>query len=55
MDTAKWPVLSWPWLCCRCMASGLNLLGMDPFFAIMMWGVILLLVMTINHFLKHRS
>ena len=37
------------------IASGLNLLGMDPFFAIMMWGVILLLVMTINHFLKHRT
>ena len=26
------------------MASGLNLLGVDPFFAIAMWGAILLLV-----------
>jgi simple sugar transport system permease protein len=37
------------------LASGLNLLGMDPFFAIAMWGAILLLVMTLKHFLRQRT
>jgi simple sugar transport system permease protein len=37
------------------LASGLNLLGVDPFFAIAMWGVILLLVMTLNHFLRRKA
>ena len=37
------------------LASGLNLLGVDPFFAITMWGAILLLVMTLNHFLRRRA
>jgi simple sugar transport system permease protein len=37
------------------LASGLNLLGVDPFFAIAMWGAILLLVMTLNHFLRRRA
>ena len=37
------------------LASGLNLLGVDPFFAIAMWGAILLFVMTLNHFLRHRA
>jgi simple sugar transport system permease protein len=36
------------------LASGLNLLGVDPFFAIAMWGAILLLVMTLNHFFRRR-
>jgi ribose/xylose/arabinose/galactoside ABC-type transport system permease subunit len=36
------------------VASGFNLLGFDPFFAVMMWGVILLVVMAINSFLKRR-
>ena len=34
------------------IASGLNLLGVDPFFAIATWGVILLIVMALNHFLR---
>jgi simple sugar transport system permease protein len=34
------------------IASGLNLLGVDPFFAIATWGAILLVVMTLNHFLR---
>ncbi len=37
------------------LASGLNLLGVDPFFAIAMWGAILLLVMTLKHFLRQRA
>jgi ribose/xylose/arabinose/galactoside ABC-type transport system permease subunit len=37
------------------LASGLNLLGVDPFFAIAMWGAILLTVETLNHFLRHRA
>jgi simple sugar transport system permease protein len=37
------------------LASGLNLLGMDPFFAIAMWGAILLLIMTLKHFLRQRA
>jgi simple sugar transport system permease protein len=37
------------------LASGLNLLGVDPFFAIAMWGAILLFVMTLNHFLRRRA
>jgi len=37
------------------LASGLNLLGVDPFFAIAMWGAILLVVMTLNHFLRRRA
>jgi len=37
------------------LASGLNLLGVDPFFAIAMWGAILLLVMTLNHILRRRA
>lgn len=37
------------------LASGLNLLGIDPFFAIAMWGAILLLVVTLNHFLRRRA
>jgi len=36
------------------LASGLNLLGVDPFFAIAMWGAILLLVMTLSHFVRRR-
>ena len=32
------------------LASGLNVLGVDPFFAIAMWGAILLTVETLNHF-----
>jgi simple sugar transport system permease protein len=36
------------------IASGLNLLGVDPFFAIATWGAILLVVMTLNHFLRAR-
>jgi simple sugar transport system permease protein len=34
------------------IASGLNLLGVDPFFAIATWGAILLIVMALNHFLR---
>jgi simple sugar transport system permease protein len=37
------------------IASGLNLLGVDPFFAIATWGAILLVVMTLNHFLRART
>jgi simple sugar transport system permease protein len=37
------------------LASGLNLLGVDPFFAIAMWGAILLLVMTLKHFMRQRA
>ena len=37
------------------LASGLNLLGVDPFFAIAMWGAILLLVMTLKHLLRQRA
>ncbi len=37
------------------IASGLNLLGVDPFFAIATWGGILLIVMTLNHFLRARA
>jgi ribose/xylose/arabinose/galactoside ABC-type transport system permease subunit len=37
------------------LASGLNLLGVDPFFAIAMWGAILLLVMTLSHFVRRRA
>jgi simple sugar transport system permease protein len=37
------------------VASGLNLLGVDPFFAIATWGAILLVVMTLNHFLRARA
>jgi simple sugar transport system permease protein len=37
------------------LASGLNLVGVDPFFAIAMWGAILLLVMTLKHFLRQRA
>jgi simple sugar transport system permease protein len=37
------------------IASGLNLLGVDPFFAIATWGAILLVVMTLNHFLRARA
>jgi len=37
------------------IASGLNLLGVDPFFAIATWGAILLVVMTLNHFLGARA
>jgi simple sugar transport system permease protein len=37
------------------LASGLNLLGVDPFFAIAMWGAILLLVASLNHFLRRRA
>jgi simple sugar transport system permease protein len=37
------------------LASGLNLLGVDPFFAIAMWGAILLLVASLNHFLHRRA
>ncbi len=37
------------------IASGLNLLGVDPFFAIATWGVILLVVMALNHFLRDRA
>jgi simple sugar transport system permease protein len=36
------------------IASGLNLLGVDPFFAIATWGAILLVVMALNHFLRAR-
>jgi len=31
------------------------LLGVDPFFAIAMWGAILLLVMALKHFLRQRA
>jgi simple sugar transport system permease protein len=37
------------------IASGLNLLGVDPFFAIATWGAILLVVMTLNHYLRARA
>jgi simple sugar transport system permease protein len=37
------------------LASGLNLLGVDPFFAIAMWGAILLLVMILKHLLRQRA
>jgi simple sugar transport system permease protein len=37
------------------LASGLNLLGVDPFFAVAMWGAILMLVMTLNYFLRRRA
>jgi len=37
------------------LASGLNLVGVDPFFAIAMWGAILLMVTTLNHFLRRRA
>ena len=37
------------------LASGLNLLGVDPFFAIAIWGAILLLVMTLKHLLRQRA
>lgn len=37
------------------IASGLNLLGVDPFFAIATWGAILLVVMALNHFLRART
>lgn len=37
------------------LASGLNLLGVDPFLAIAMWGAILLIVATLNHFLRRRA
>jgi ribose/xylose/arabinose/galactoside ABC-type transport system permease subunit len=37
------------------LASGLNLLGVDPFFAITTWGAILLVVMTLNHFVRRRA
>jgi ribose/xylose/arabinose/galactoside ABC-type transport system permease subunit len=36
------------------IASGLNLLAVDPFFAIAMRGVILLAVMTLNFLLGRR-
>jgi simple sugar transport system permease protein len=36
------------------LASGLNLLGVDHFFAIAMWGAILVLVMTLKYFLRRQ-